>query len=270
MVLGPTSRPSHPSGMPSASVFTAVSAVSSNFEAAMKSTGKWIFTFFFLAFSRIWGTILAPSSSKRDLPIWALFKTLLKVKAIPPPIIISSTKSNMFIINWILSATLAPPMTTVRGLSGLSSTLAKYSSSFLSRKPAALVSTPTPTMEECALCAVPNASFTYSSPNRVSDALNASMAAFSAFTFWSLMTPFPSSAMWKRKFSSNISCWLEELMHAFSTSGPTQSGRKSTFFFSKSSSAGTRGLRENLSFGCPFGRPKWLMRITDLAPFFKQ
>ena len=33
--------------------------------------------------------------------------TLRKVKAIPPPMIISSTLSSMFSINWILSATLA-------------------------------------------------------------------------------------------------------------------------------------------------------------------
>lgn len=51
-----------------------------------------------------------------------LFK---KVKAIPPPMIISSTLSNKLLINWILSFTLAPPKITKKGLVGCSKAFPK-------------------------------------------------------------------------------------------------------------------------------------------------
>lgn len=44
------------------------------------------------------------------------FDTFKKVKAIPPPIITSSTLSNRFSISWILSATLPPPKIAKKGL----------------------------------------------------------------------------------------------------------------------------------------------------------
>ena len=55
----------------------------------------------------------APSWHKKTLflhavPLTSMFsRTLRNVKAIPPPMIISSTLSSMFSISWILSATLA-------------------------------------------------------------------------------------------------------------------------------------------------------------------
>ena len=44
--------------------------------------------------------------------------TFLKVNAMPPPMIISSTLSIMFLISWILSATFAPPRMARNGRSG--------------------------------------------------------------------------------------------------------------------------------------------------------
>jgi hypothetical protein len=58
------------------------------------------------------------------------------------------TWSNMFSMSWILSATLAPPRMARKGRSGDSRTLAKYSSSFFIKKPAARWGSWTPTMEE--------------------------------------------------------------------------------------------------------------------------
>lgn len=85
-------------------------------------------------------------------------------------------------------------MTTVNGLTGLSSTFEKYSSSFFMRNPAALVGTSIPTIDECALWAVPNASFTYKSPYDVSYFLKSATSPADAFTFSPFISPFPSSA----------------------------------------------------------------------------
>merc|ERR550539_2327526 len=72
----------------------------------------------------------------------------LNVKAMPPPMIISSTWSSMFSISWILSATLAPPRMARNGLSGLLRALEKYVNSFFRRNPAARLSNPSPIMLE--------------------------------------------------------------------------------------------------------------------------
>ena len=173
--------------MPDAISAVPTLASSANLSPVTKSTGRWISTLFFLAFSISLGTSLEPSSSNSDLPIWQcieiksscfrslfhylciltrwpisqgvprahfilfhhffipaswcltsnfpwnqslvldrsthsfyhnrlyfwwnltsiLLRTLRKVKAMPPPIIISFTLSNMFSISGILSATLA-------------------------------------------------------------------------------------------------------------------------------------------------------------------
>merc|ERR1719318_130413 len=148
--LGPQSNPIHPSGIPSSRVAAPTAASSANLSAVTKSTGKWSLTFLALAFSTKLGTILAPSSSYREVPIDMLSIIFLKVKAMPPPMIISSTLSNMLSISWILSATLAPPRIAKNGLCGLSNALEKYVSSFLRRKPAALWLNPSPTILEWA------------------------------------------------------------------------------------------------------------------------
>ena len=83
-----------------------------------------------------------------ETPTLTLSRTFLKVKDIPPQMMRVLTWSNMFSMSWILSATLAPPRMARNGRSGFSRTLAKYSSSFFMRKPAARFGNSTPTMEE--------------------------------------------------------------------------------------------------------------------------
>lgn len=127
-----------------------------------------------------------------------------KVKAIPPPIIISSTLSSKLSMRGILSCILAPPSTTKYGFWGYSSAFEKYSSSRFIRSPAARIGHVIPTIEECARCAVPNASFTNMSPSELSLCLKTFIFSGSAFIFLpdSSLTD-PSSSMWNLKFSSN-------------------------------------------------------------------
>ena len=115
------------------------------------------------------------------------------------------------------------------------------------------------------------------------------------------LTPFPSSSTWNRRFSKRITDPGDGFAHAASTSGPTQSLRKTTslqFYvhvcademaigqlqfptkledYQANKEKGTyfpnfpfrqsaTGLRENFSFGHPFGRPKWDISTTDFAP----
>ncbi len=60
----------------------------------------------------------------------------------------------------ILSAIFAPPRIARSGLRGFAITAAKALSSASMRKPAAFWGRSTPTIDECARWAVPNASFT--------------------------------------------------------------------------------------------------------------
>mmetsp|Transcript_19914 Transcript_19914/g.66985 ORF Transcript_19914/g.66985 Transcript_19914/m.66985 type:complete len:248 (+) Transcript_19914:1097-1840(+) len=185
--------------------------------------------------------------------------------------IILSTLSSMFLMSWILSDTLAPPRMASTGRAGLSSTLAKASSSLATRKPAALVAKPSPTMELCARWAVPKASFTYTSPSLARDARKASTAAFSALTFSPLAsTPLPSSSKWKRRFSRRITEPGAGEAQAASTSGPTQSERKVTGFPRRPSRALATGAMEYFSTLLPSGRPRCDMRTTLLAPLSRQ
>lgn len=75
-------------------------------------------------------------------------------------------KEDFIIISIILDAifficdTFAPPNIAKNGRSGLSRALAKYVSSLFNKNPAARNSNPSPNIEECARCAVPNASLT--------------------------------------------------------------------------------------------------------------
>mmetsp|Transcript_18131 Transcript_18131/g.38949 ORF Transcript_18131/g.38949 Transcript_18131/m.38949 type:complete len:252 (-) Transcript_18131:524-1279(-) len=159
-VLGPQSRPIIPSGTPPSNVAVSMVPSSPNLDDTTKSTGNTISTFSFLALSMISLTILAPSSSYSDEPMDIPCKTFRNVKAMPPPMIILSTLASKFLMRRILSLTLAPPRIARTGFDGQSSTLPKAASSLATRKPAALTSKPSPTMEECARCAVPKASLT--------------------------------------------------------------------------------------------------------------
>mmetsp|Transcript_44070 Transcript_44070/g.91056 ORF Transcript_44070/g.91056 Transcript_44070/m.91056 type:complete len:293 (-) Transcript_44070:268-1146(-) len=147
LLSGPQSRPMKPSGMPLASVAVLISPSSPNLEEITKSMGSTISTPLALAFSMISGTIFAPSSSKRELPMLMPCSTLMKVKAMPPPMIMMSTLSRRFMISWILSLTFAPPRMASTGFAGLSKTLANASSSLPMRSPAHFTSKPSPTIE---------------------------------------------------------------------------------------------------------------------------
>mmetsp|Transcript_12259 Transcript_12259/g.18476 ORF Transcript_12259/g.18476 Transcript_12259/m.18476 type:complete len:211 (-) Transcript_12259:1-633(-) len=158
MDFSPQSRPMKPSGMPSSLVAILISPSSPNFEEIVKSTGKMISTPRSFAFFMMSGTILAPSSSYREVPMAMPSLTFRKVYAMPPPMIILLTLSSMFMMSCILSLTLAPPKMARTGLAGLSRTLAKASSSLDMRPPEHFTSKPSPTMELCARWAVPKAS----------------------------------------------------------------------------------------------------------------
>eukprot|EP00128_Syssomonas_multiformis_P008140 Colp12_sorted_trinity150504_noHs@34883 len=157
---GPQSRPIQPSGMPLSLVAAPTLASSANLSAVTKSTGRWTLTPLALAFSIMRATMLAPSLSNKEPPICMPSSCLRKVKAIPPPMIISSTLSRRFSIRRILSDTLAPPRMARKGRSGFSRARRKESNSFFIKKPAARLGSSTPTMELWALWAVPKASFT--------------------------------------------------------------------------------------------------------------
>merc|ERR1719313_3142339 len=152
------SRPMKPSGMPSAFVADLISPSSPKLELITKSTGRMISTPRDLAFAVISGTIFAPSSSYRDVPMAMPSLTFRYVYAIPPPMMILLTLSSMFMMSWILSLTLAPPRMARTGLVGVSKILANASSSLDIRAPAAFTSKPSPTIELWALWAVPKAS----------------------------------------------------------------------------------------------------------------
>src|SRR5262249_24156380 len=71
--------------------------------------------------------------------------------------------------------------------------------------------------------------------------------------------------MWKRRFSSSATSPGFRAAQAFSTSGPTQSGRNFTGLPSSSASFFETGSSEYFAFFCPSGRPRWLIS-TRLAP----
>ena len=86
---------------------------------------------------------------------------LINVKAMPPPIIISSTLSIIFSIIGILEEILEPPKTASIGLFPLLITLLIARTSFSSSLPKNLFSKyfATTVVDACGLCAVPKASF---------------------------------------------------------------------------------------------------------------
>merc|ERR1712060_1033520 len=88
MDFGPQSRPMNPSGMPVSFVASLTSPSSPNFDEMTKSTGRMNTTLSFPAFSMICGTIFAPSSSYRDVPIAIPSLIFRNVYAMPPPMII--------------------------------------------------------------------------------------------------------------------------------------------------------------------------------------
>ena len=117
-------------------------------------------TLFFFAFSTKSFTVLLPASSNKLFPMAILSSVFLNVNAIPPQMIRLLTLPSRLSMSWILSETFAPPRIARNGVAGFSRALAKYSSSFLTRKPEAFCGRSMPTMELCARWAVPKASST--------------------------------------------------------------------------------------------------------------
>jgi len=108
----------------------------------------------------------------------------------------SSTCLIKLLINLILSLTFAPPKMANTGLVGSVNTLSKYSNSFFIKNPATLCSHLIPTIELCALCAVPKASLTKISPKCVKEVLNLLISSLLGLITVtpSLSSPFPSSS----------------------------------------------------------------------------
>ena len=97
--------------------------------------------------------------------------------------IIVSTFSNKLFITAILSETLDPPSIATNGLTGLFTASPKNFNSFWIKYPHTAVSknSVTPTVEQWALWAVPNASFTNTSAKEANSLENVSIFLVSSF-----------------------------------------------------------------------------------------
>ena len=168
-VSGPISSPILSAGILSegtTSVSIAASMGSGKAEATTVSTGRSSFLPSDFALASISLQYSIFSSSTSEVPISPPC-ALMKVYAMPPPIISVSHFSSRLEITPSLSATFAPPRIATNGRAGCSSVSAMTVSSFSMRKPqTAVFTSPASTMpavEACERCAVPNASFTYTS-----------------------------------------------------------------------------------------------------------
>mmetsp|Transcript_62132 Transcript_62132/g.183641 ORF Transcript_62132/g.183641 Transcript_62132/m.183641 type:complete len:268 (-) Transcript_62132:577-1380(-) len=161
--FGPQSIPSHPSGMPSSCVTILMGWSFLKSCPHAQSQGSTILHPFSSAFFRRPGASSAPFLSKRDLPISIPKHVLRKVYAMPPQMMMLSLLSIKLSITRTLSEILAPPTIDVSGVffnSG-SRTFEKAWSSLASSRPETQGILPCiPTIDECALWAVPNASHT--------------------------------------------------------------------------------------------------------------
>ena len=132
---------------------------------------------FALALAKISSAKGIRSSSQMEVPMVPPC-ALKKVYAIPPPIIISVARSNKFSIIKILSDTLAPPIIAVKGFSEPCKTFSALATSAFMTRPNILLpgakNCAITAVEACARCAVPNASFTYTSPRVLSFCAKAS------------------------------------------------------------------------------------------------
>ena len=170
---------------------------------------------------------------------------------IPPPIISVSTLSRRLFITEILEETLEPPRIATKGRTGLSTALPRKSISFSIRYPTTAVSTNfvTPTLEQCALWAVPNASLTNTSQIDARSLLNSS--------------PFLVSSGLKRVFSRRITSPSFIAATAALALSPTtvSSAANLTSCPRSSVSLFATGASENALSG-PFGLPRCEQRIT--------
>src|SRR5690554_3400583 len=180
------------------------------------------------------------SNSTKDLPTsWpCAFK---KVNAIPPPINTLSATFSKFLMTSILSDTLAPPKIATNGLCGFSSAPPIKLISFSSNKPATdvFMLLAIPTFDACALCAVPNASFTNTSPKDAQYLPNAS----------SFLDSFLPSKSSKRVFSNINTSPASNCFTASSKALPLVSAINTTFLLIKDDNLSATGFNEfvNLS-----------------------
>ena len=111
-----------------------------------------------------------------------------------------------------MSDTFAPPSMATKGLSGFSSALPIIEISFSIKYPATDGrKSAIPAVDECALCAVPNASFTNISPR---------LANFSANPLSFLVSPFTNLTFSKSKTSPSLSS-AESLLALSPTTSPS-------------------------------------------------
>ena len=179
-----------------------VGAFGSYFWAQTPSTGKWILTPFSLALSMIFWRVLGSSGiSIRVQPSLCPSNCFKKGLLIPPPIMISSATLSILRISSILSVTFDPPRMTSTGFLGLYRNPPKNSSSFCMRSPATLNLWLTPTTEEWARWADPNASLTKTFPNRESSPRKDAIFSCEILIFFpSLSLMDPSSSGWNLTF----------------------------------------------------------------------
>ena len=163
--------------------------------------------------------------------------------AIPPPIINVSTLSNKLSITPILSETFAPPSIAINGLSGLLIAFPKTVNSFSIKNPdTAGKYAAIPAVEACALCAAPNASFTYTS------AIDANFFANSG--------SLSVSSLWNLTFSRSIISPSFKFAALFVASSPITSLAIITSLFSNLDNSFATGANENSGFTSPFGLPR--------------
>ena len=161
------------------------------------------------------------SISTKELPIdnpWAF----QNVNAIPPPMITLSTFLIKCSIVLILSDTLAPPIIAIAGLGGFVIAFVILVNSSSTKYPIAdsLIFDAIPTLDACALCAVPNASLINTSPSEAQNFPNFGL-------FFDSALPFKSSHL---VFSNMMICPGSIFFTASLTSGPVGWGTKVTFF----------------------------------------
>ncbi|OPZ45885.1 MAG: hypothetical protein BWY94_01043 [Actinobacteria bacterium ADurb.BinA094] len=170
--------------------------------------------------------------------------------AMAPPMSTVSATVSMCRITPILSETLRPPSTTTNGRAGSRSSRPRTSISLAISSPATDGRKwVTPSVDAWARWAVPNASFTYTSP---SDARR-----------WAKASSLAVSSAWKRRFSSRSTSPGRSAAAACSAAGPTQSSTLATGRPSSSESRSATGAMRRSSTTCPLGRPRWDMSTSE-------
>ena len=154
-----------------------------------------------------------------------------------------STFSSKFSITPILSDTFEPPNIATNGLSGFSKASPKNFNSFSIKNPdTAGKYFVTPSVDACALCAVPNASFTNTSPNDAN--------------FFANSGSLSVSSLWNLTFSSNNTSPFFRFSALFLASSPITSSAIITSCPSNFDSSFATGFSENSGLNSPFGLPK--------------